>query len=191
MTTVERAREILKLIDAEPSEWCPECDGQGEIDDGKCGRCGRFGCRTTTCTACNGQKMKPIDRVGIIASALDIPQEVIECFDLVAKHANMKGATTREDEAIDSAIETVKEFLENGRSIRVNIEKLLTPSVIRVEYEFPPLRAIFSTWLADLPEADEKDIRDYIAREHPGAVIRKIERITKGEARSLTGEDNP
>jgi len=71
---VERAREILALIDVEPSEWCPDCDGQGEIDDGKCGRCGRYGCRTKTCPSCNGGKMKPIDRVGIISSALTVPE---------------------------------------------------------------------------------------------------------------------
>lgn len=71
---VERAREILALIDVEPSEWCPDCDGQGEIDDGKCGRCGKYGCRTKTCPACNGGKMKPIDRVGIISSALTVPE---------------------------------------------------------------------------------------------------------------------
>lgn len=64
-------------------------------------------------------------------------------------------------------------------------------SLIRIEYEFPPMRAIYSTWLADIPEADEKDIRDYFAREHPHGVIRKIERISKSEVKALTGEDDP
>lgn len=103
---VERAREILALIDVEPSEWCPDCDGQGEIDDGKCGRCGKYGCRTKTCPSCNGGKMKPIDRVGIIASALTIPDG----------HVRLP----RWDEALVAEIRSLRKALWNMRFAYLN-----------------------------------------------------------------------
>lgn len=67
----------------------------------------------------------------------------------------------------------------------------LVGKLVRIEWELPPMRAIYEAWLADIPEADDKDIRDYFAREYPRGVIRKIERISKAEAKVLTGEDDP
>jgi len=50
------------------------------------------------------------------------------------------------------------------------------PKRIRIEYEIPPLRAIYATWFEEDPEATDEGIREWYTTTNPTHRIRKIER---------------
>lgn len=42
-------------LEITPEDYCFECSGDGYVDDPvPCSRCRSYGCRTITCTKCNG-----------------------------------------------------------------------------------------------------------------------------------------
>lgn len=54
--------------------------------------------------------------------------------------------------------------------------------LVRIEYEIPPLRAIYQTYFEDKPEFDEQTYRNAFAESFPRGQIRKIERGVESEA---------
>lgn len=49
-------------------------------------------------------------------------------------------------------------------------------SAMRVEYEYPPTRAIHASWFHDDPAQSDDDVRAWFLEEKPNARVRKIER---------------
>ncbi len=55
-------------------------------------------------------------------------------------------------------------------------EAPVTAKRIRIEYEVPPMRAIWSDWVEEQPEATDDEIRTLYTQTYPTHRIRKIER---------------
>lgn len=64
----------------------------------------------------------------------------------------------------------------------------LPAKMVRIEYEIPPLRAIYSVWYEDFADEDDETYRkSFASQHHPQAKIRKLERnipsiVAEGEA---------
>lgn len=50
------------------------------------------------------------------------------------------------------------------------------PMGMRIEYEYPPMRAIHATWFEDEPQFTDDEMKAAFLEKHPRAKIRKIER---------------
>lgn len=48
--------------------------------------------------------------------------------------------------------------------------------LVRIEYEFPLLRAIYSVWFDDVPETSDDQYLQYMREQHPGFRLRKFQR---------------
>lgn len=51
-----------------------------------------------------------------------------------------------------------------------------TKKYVRIEYEIPPTRGIYSVWYDDEPEMLDDEIREAFGHDNPNAKIRKFER---------------
>jgi len=60
--------------------------------------------------------------------------------------------------------------------------------LVRVEYEIPPLRAIYATWYEDDPQVTDDDYLAMFTHQHPRAKIRKIHRGLTRDTATHDGE---
>jgi len=60
-----------------------------------------------------------------------------------------------------------------------------TPLAFRVEYEIPPMRAIYSSWFEEHPGRTTAELAAMFETENPGYRVRKIDRH-----QSVSGESS-
>lgn len=67
----------------------------------------------------------------------------------------------------------------------------LPEKMVRIEYEIPPMRAIWSVWYEDFEGVTDDEYREALCEDHPRARVRKIYRgISPEQARAISFHDS-